>query len=168
MLLWCNSCRGEHKYLVMVSMFVFLSWLQGPLHSSCVEDSSFPSILCTYGFNGSNEIATVSQRWGLNLSRALGDFHYKACGPSPAQPYSAGVLLNSQARPDLSAEQQKVIAVPEAGAAEADSSAACAALICCVMSTFRLVSSSKIRTVELHSDDEFLVWSLASNPCDRS
>ncbi|CAE7513985.1 unnamed protein product [Symbiodinium natans] len=46
--------------------------------------------------------------WGLNLSRALGDFHYKA-------------------RPDLSAEQQKVIAVPE------------------------------IRTVELHDDDEFLV-----------
>jgi len=52
--------------------------------------------------------------WGLNLSRALGDFHYKA-------------------RPDLSAEQQKVIAVPE------------------------------IRTVELHSDDEFLV--LACDGC---
>ncbi|CAK8991466.1 Probable protein phosphatase CG10417 [Durusdinium trenchii] len=46
--------------------------------------------------------------WGLNLSRALGDFHYKARG-------------------DLSAEEQKVIAVPE------------------------------IRTVQLHDDDEFLV-----------
>jgi len=46
--------------------------------------------------------------WGLNLSRALGDFHYKA-------------------RADLSAEEQKVIAVPE------------------------------IRTVQLDDDDEFLV-----------
>lgn len=46
--------------------------------------------------------------WGLNLSRALGDFHYKA-------------------RADLSAEEQKVIAVPE------------------------------IRTVQLDDEDEFLV-----------
>lgn len=46
--------------------------------------------------------------WGLNLSRALGDFHYKA-------------------REDLSAEQQKVIAVPE------------------------------IQTLELIDEDEFLV-----------
>jgi len=46
--------------------------------------------------------------WGLNLSRALGDFHYKA-------------------RQDLSAEQQKVIAVPE------------------------------IRSIQLDDDDEFLV-----------
>eukprot|EP00931_Biecheleriopsis_adriatica_P087147 TRINITY_DN61655_c0_g1_i1.p1 TRINITY_DN61655_c0_g1~~TRINITY_DN61655_c0_g1_i1.p1 ORF type:complete len:458 (+),score=106.20 TRINITY_DN61655_c0_g1_i1:69-1442(+) len=46
--------------------------------------------------------------WGLNLSRALGDFHYKA-------------------RSDLSAEQQKVIAVPE------------------------------IRTLDLIEEDEFMV-----------
>mmetsp|Transcript_13550 Transcript_13550/g.23887 ORF Transcript_13550/g.23887 Transcript_13550/m.23887 type:complete len:454 (+) Transcript_13550:117-1478(+) len=46
--------------------------------------------------------------WGLNLSRALGDFHYKA-------------------RNDLTAEQQKVIAVPE------------------------------IRSLDLCNDDEFLV-----------
>mmetsp|Transcript_67156 Transcript_67156/g.187964 ORF Transcript_67156/g.187964 Transcript_67156/m.187964 type:complete len:458 (-) Transcript_67156:74-1447(-) len=47
-------------------------------------------------------------RWGLNLSRALGDFHYKA-------------------RPDLSPEEQKVVAAPE------------------------------IRTLELTDEDEFLV-----------